>query len=417
MVQKLRSNGVQSILDFAAEADPEHAQNEKRTVGRVYSHDIEEAQCDANVDIFLQSIQAAAAVDGGFAAIKITALGQPKLLEKMTKVIKRTREMFGEFDTTQDGKLTLDEFLGGLKAMKVSMSEDDATELFRRFDTDQTGEIDLDEWLEYLKVEDLIYRPFFLAPYATNGIPFLNNEELVMLENMMGRVNTIAECAEKHRVRLMVDAEQTYFQHAIDHTVMNLQRRLNREFPIVYNTYQGYLKDAHARMQFDLGRSRREGFKFACKVVRGAYMFAERERAQQMGYEDPIWPTIEDTHASYHRCLDTLFDNMDHCSFMVASHNQDSVEYAVQKMQKLGIQPEDSQGVAFGQLLGMSDNVSSILGANGYQAYKYVPYGPIKECMAYLVRRAEENSGLLSKSDSEYAMILSEIRRRFKLGK
>ena len=122
-----------------------------------------------------------------------------------------------------------------------------------------------------------------------------------LYEAMRRRLKVLVDEAEKMEVRLMVDAEQTYFQPAIDNFVLELQRKYNTEFPTVFNTYQCYLTDSRSRVETDIGRSEQEGWCFGAKLVRGAYMFSERERAKDMGYPSPIHSTIQDTHDNYNQ--------------------------------------------------------------------------------------------------------------------
>jgi len=238
-----------------------------------------------------------------------------------------------------------------------------------------------------------------------------NEEETKLMNNMISRINNLAEYAEKLGVRLMVDAEQTYFQPAIDHLVLDLQRKFNRKFPTIFNTYQCYLKDSYDRVATDLIRAKREGYYFAAKIVRGAYMILERKRATNMNYEDPIHPTLQDTHDNYHRVVNLILRDLHFSNVLVATHNQKSVTFVLDKMEKLNISPSNG-GVYFGQLLGMADHLTFNLGRNGYKAYKYVPYGPIHEVLPYLIRRAQENSNVLGGTQQDILMIKSEIKRR-----
>jgi proline dehydrogenase len=159
------------------------------------------------------------------------------------------------------------------------------------------------------------------------------------------------------------------------------------------------------------------------KLVRGAYLVSERERAARYGYPDPTHPNIDATHACYQRCSDLVLGRMKKhepeagtkgCEFMVASHNQASVEYVLERMEALGIAPSGpNSGVYFGQLLGMSDHLTFLLGAKGYRAYKYVPYGPVEEVVPYLLRRAQENAAMLGKgAPLELSMLRQELARR-----
>lgn len=238
-----------------------------------------------------------------------------------------------------------------------------------------------------------------------------------MFRNMMRRIHTIARTARAKDVRVMIDAEQTYFQPGISRITMELMRKYNKEKAIIFNTYQCYLRATYDHVVRDLELAKRQGFFFGAKLVRGAYMEQERLRAHTLGYEDPVHATYEDTNATYHRtlteCLQRVAQQKERkaIAIMVASHNEDTIRYTVKKMQELGIKPEDKV-VCFGQLFGMCDQVSFPLGQAGYSVYKYVPYGPIDEVMPYLSRRAVENNSLLQKLSKELGLLRKEIFRR-----
>ncbi|GAA6065025.1 proline dehydrogenase 1, mitochondrial, partial [Tachysurus ichikawai] len=142
----------------------------------------------------------------------------------------------------------------------------------------------------------------------------------------------MSEQAVQNNVRLMVDAEQTYLQPAISHLTLEIQRIFNRDKPVIFNTYQCYLKEAYENVCMDVELSKREGWCFGAKLVRGAYMQQERSRAQEIGYEDPINPDYESTSRMYHRCLDYVLEEINRnrkASVMVASHNLDSVKHTI----------------------------------------------------------------------------------------
>eukprot|EP00567_Pseudictyota_dubia_P009225 CAMPEP_0197436428 /NCGR_PEP_ID=MMETSP1175-20131217/3880_1 /TAXON_ID=1003142 /ORGANISM="Triceratium dubium, Strain CCMP147" /LENGTH=201 /DNA_ID=CAMNT_0042965717 /DNA_START=24 /DNA_END=625 /DNA_ORIENTATION=+ len=199
---------------------------------------------------------------------------------------------------------------------------------------------------------------------------------------MRQRLFALAEEASVLGVRLLIDAEHLKFQPAIDNLTLDLQQKYNAtertETPIIFNTYQCYLKDVPERLMLDVERSRRNSYHFATKLVRGAYMNYERGRAAEMGYPDPIHEKIEDTHACYNEALEYLLryraENNVNLEVMCATHNQRSVEQAINLMNRFGIRATDST-VHFAQLYGMSDNLTYTLGRNGFRAYKYVPYG------------------------------------------
>lgn len=204
-----------------------------------------------------------------------------------------------------------------------------------------------------------------------------------------------------------------------DNLVLDLQQRYNSKdrspHPIIYNTYQCYLKDAHDRLVTDFERSERFDYHFGAKLVRGAYLESERALAETMGLSSPIWDTIDETHECYNKSVDFLLDQStksdNKVELMVASHNQRSIELAIESMNKHGIDRKGST-ICFGQLLGMSDNLSFNLGKHGYRAYKYVPYGKVHEVMPYLLRRARENSSIVGGAAKELDMIKQELRRR-----
>ncbi|XP_016127941.1 proline dehydrogenase 1, mitochondrial [Sinocyclocheilus grahami] len=215
-------------------------------------------------------------------------------------------------------------------------------------------------------------------------------------------------------VRLMVDAEQTYFQPAISRLTLEMQRIFNREKPNIFNTYQCYLREAYDNVSVDVELSRREGWYFGAKLVRGAYMCQERSRAAEIGYEDPINPDYETTNRMYHKCLEYILEEINHnrmANVMVASHNEDTVKFTLEKMNETSLSPTENK-VCFGQLLGMCDQISFPLGQAGFPVYKYVPYGPVNEVIPYLSRRAQENRGFMKGSQRERSLLWKELKRR-----
>jgi proline dehydrogenase len=174
-------------------------------------------------------------------------------------------------------------------------------------------------------------------------------------------------------------------------------------------------------LQRDLKRSQAEGWHFGAKVVRGAYMVSEREKAKQRGLPSPVCETYDTTNEQYHQALDclmkhnageaTLAPGKGEAELVIATHNRDSVEFALSRVKAYGKNPKN---VHFGQLLGMADHLTFTLGIHGYKAYKYVPYGPIDEVMPYLLRRTQENSTILGSPgvQEERGMISTELRRR-----
>eukprot|EP00730_Choanoeca_flexa_P001389 TRINITY_DN10613_c0_g1_i5.p1 TRINITY_DN10613_c0_g1~~TRINITY_DN10613_c0_g1_i5.p1 ORF type:complete len:578 (+),score=123.71 TRINITY_DN10613_c0_g1_i5:1225-2958(+) len=435
----LNKSGIGAIMDYAAEADltakPEAAAEIKaKASARAYDY-VSEAECDANLKNFMTCIDAVdVASPGGIVAVKVTALGLPDLLERIATAITRTQWLFSQFDVDQSQMVTEDEFTKALaiffpdldsmplvtlmqhaKLTCLHIVDMASKQLFQRLDIDANGEIDYIEWTHNLNMEDvwnLIRSANPNSPVAELRDDMPDEAELQLLRNLLKRLDTLVAYADGKKIRLMIDAEQTYFQPAIDNVVLGLQRKFNKNEPVVYNTYQCYLKDAVSRIRADTERARREGWWFACKLVRGAYMEQERSLASKRGYDSPICESLEDTHYSYNQAMSVVLDQP-RANLLVASHNQESIEFAISEMERRNIDKKDG-GVCFAQLLGMCDHLTYTLGTNGYKAFKYVPYGPVNEVMPYLIRRAHENSSLLGGGGAqrELSMLASEIKRR-----
>lgn len=420
-IAKLRESGIGAILDYAAEADVEQPRDlngvaQTDIQARTYGYHGEE-ECDANAKIALQSIYDAAGSKDGFTAIKCTAMGKPELLMRMSTVLVDAMDLFmslegPNLDRSQkrglrDHVIDFQTLKDGFLNAHVDLPESEIHEIFDSMDVNKDGKVDFLDWVSYISPMDLTMGP--LSQFS--NVDQLSEDEIMQMKNMITRLEMLAAAAAEQGVKLMIDAEQTYMQTAIDHLVLNLQRKYNKENPTIFNTYQCYLKDSHARLTVDLERAKVEDYKFAAKLVRGAYMVQERKRALDHGYADPIQPSIEATHDNYNSCVELLLKNNDRASFMVASHNETSTKLTASMMEELGI-PKEGGGVYFGQLLGMCDQISYALGGDGYQVYKYVPYGPVDEVLPYLIRRAEENSGLMSGASTELKLLGSEIRRR-----
>jgi proline dehydrogenase len=423
----LYKNGIGGILDYAAEDDVQseggpvsrEPENE-HIIARTFDYE-SEAKCDRHMETFMKSIRAAAASEGqGFAAVKVTALGQPKLLERVSDSLVSVHNLFRRFDEDLNGVVTRDEFEKVYGELFSDGTPERLQDIFNALEHEgsdpmrRAGVVDYLSWSQRLKLNDiplLVKHCRVAGPVSRSALTEL---ELELLHNMIGRLSRLAEVAAESNVRMMIDAEHSYFQPAINHAAVELQRRYNKEEPMIYNTYQCYLKDSHERLVMDLERARREGWFFGAKLVRGAYMVLERERAAKSGYPSPIHESIEDTHLNYNRCVAEVLEHVagEGAEVMVATHNQASIEATVTLMGQLGIEA-NKNGVFFGQLLGMADHLTFTLGRNGYRGYKYVPFGPISEVMPYLIRRAQENSDMLGGVGHEMRLLRSELWRRF----
>uniref|UniRef100_A0A674EQZ9 Proline dehydrogenase n=1 Tax=Salmo trutta TaxID=8032 RepID=A0A674EQZ9_SALTR len=461
LIHKNQAFGVGSVLDYSVEEDLTQEEAEKKEMdscvseaekespgvdrrekkykahrqfgdrrggvvsARTYFY-ADEAKCDAQMETFLNCIKASggASVDG-FSAVKMTALGRPQFLLQFSEVLVKWRRFFNLLAAQQgksgmdalEQKLELEQLKESLAKLGVG-NKDDIENWFTGEKLGSSGTIDLLDWNSLINDRTKISNLLVIPNVETGQLePLLRKftvEEEKQMKRMLQRVDVLAKHAVDNGVRLMVDAEQTYFQPAISRLTLEMQRIFNREKPIIFNTYQCYLKEAYDNVSVDVELSRREGWYFGAKLVRGAYMYQERSRAKEIGYEDPINPDYEATNRMYHKCLEFVLEEIDHnrkANVMVASHNEDTVKFTLEKMNEMGLSPTEKK-VYFGQLLGMCDQISFPLGQAGFPVYKYVPYGPVNEVIPYLSRRALENRGFMKGSQRERSLLWKELKRR-----
>ncbi len=230
-------------------------------------------------------------------------------------------------------------------------------------------------------------------------------------EEAKERMNTICAKAKKNAVPILIDAEETWFQNAIDDLVEEQMQLHNRETVIVYNTLQLYRKDRLQFLKSSFENAKNNGYKLGVKLVRGAYMEQERERAKQQGYPSPIHDTKTDTDCDYDLAVKFCIDNYPDIQLVAGTHNDDSARKLTELMAARNISASDSN-IYFSQLYGMSDNISYNLAANQFNVVKYVPYGPILDVLPYLIRRAEENTSVAGQTGRELSLIIKEKARR-----
>ena len=226
-----------------------------------------------------------------------------------------------------------------------------------------------------------------------------------------GRVEAICAAAAKVQIPVLIDAEESWVQDAIDDLSREMMLKFNRERAIVYNTVQMYRVDRLDFVKREIKLARESGYHFGVKLVRGAYMEKERDRAAQHGYPSPIQPTKAACDTDYDAAVSFLMENIDIAALCAGSHNEKSNENLAQLMRAQDVAPGDSR-VFFSQLLGMSDHISYTLAKCGYNVAKYVPYGPVREVIPYLIRRAEENSSIAGQTSRELTLLLRELKRR-----
>lgn len=239
----------------------------------------------------------------------------------------------------------------------------------------------------------------------------LTDQEQQAYDRIKDRVNSICQRAHNRRVRVFVDAEESWFQDAIDHLTYDMMRLYNKEQAIVYNTYQMYRQDALKVLQRDHAQATEEGYFLGAKLVRGAYLEKERRVAAQLGYKSPINPDKAATDELFNQGLRFCVEHVDRISFCSGTHNEESSYLLINLLEEFGI-ARDDQRVYSAQLYGMSDNLSYNLAHAGYNVAKYVPYGPVEAVMPYLMRRADENTAIAGQSSREFNLIKKEMARR-----
>jgi len=239
----------------------------------------------------------------------------------------------------------------------------------------------------------------------------LSAEEQAAWERVEGRVHALCRAAAEAGKRIMIDAEESWIQPAIDRLAEGAMAVFNRERPVVFTTVQLYRHDRLAYLEALGARADAAGFQVGVKLVRGAYMEKERARAAGQGYPDPIQPDKAATDRDYDAALRWCIGRIDRTAVVAGSHNEASNALLCTLMTDAGLAPADPR-VAFAQLLGMSDTISFNLAAEGFQVAKYVPYGPLLEAIPYLLRRAEENTSVAGQSSRELDLLRREHRRR-----
>lgn len=227
------------------------------------------------------------------------------------------------------------------------------------------------------------------------------------------RVETLCKKAYELKVPIMIDAEESWFQSYYDEVVLRMMQKFNRDQAIVYNTLQMYRHDRIEYLTRLISQGKETGFFIGIKFVRGAYMEKERQRAARLNYPSPICADKPETDRNYNRALEISINNIERISIFNGTHNEYSNEYLCRLMKEQGLETGDSR-IWFSQLYGMSDPITFNLAYEGYNSAKYLPYGPVKLLIPYLLRRASENTSVAGQTGRELSLIHSESARRRK---
>jgi proline dehydrogenase len=243
-----------------------------------------------------------------------------------------------------------------------------------------------------------------------NGVE-LTNEEQKSRRNIWDRWDLVCRTAFENDVKIFIDSEDSFIQNPIDDLVNQLMKKYNKNKAIVANTYQMYRVGMLDNLKKANTIAAENNYYLGAKLVRGAYMEKERERAKEKNYPDPIQPDKKSTDEAYDTALKFCVDHIDRISICSGSHNEKSNYLLAGLMNEKGM-PNNDERVYFAQLYGMSDHISFNLAKAGYRVVKYVPYGPVEAVLPYLLRRAEENTSIAGQSSREFLLIKKEIKRR-----
>lgn len=251
---------------------------------------------------------------------------------------------------------------------------------------------------------------FALLEKISNGAK-LSDNELAEWKQVHSRIERICLAAFDRNIMILIDAEETWIQEAVNELTEKMMEQFNKKRAIIFNTYQMYSSGTLAFLKESFDKAIEKGYVLGAKIVRGAYMEKERARANEMGYDDPIQPNKAATDRDYDLALAFCLANISRLALFIGTHNELSCLKAVKIMQELNIKPENSN-VYFSQLYGMGDNISFNLASEGYNVSKYLPYGPVTDVIPYLMRRAQENTSVAGQTSRELILISQEIKRR-----
>ncbi|MEX0813230.1 MAG: proline dehydrogenase family protein [Chitinophagales bacterium] len=231
------------------------------------------------------------------------------------------------------------------------------------------------------------------------------------MERVVDRVEQLCEAAKRQNIALFFDAEESWIQRPLDIIIREMMEQFNQEKVIVYNTYQMYLKNRSEDMKQHYKDALESGFKFGVKLVRGAYMEKERDRAHKMNYPSPIYDNKPAVDEAYNKALRYCLDDVKNIALCAATHNEESCMYLADEIEKSKIS-NDHPHLMFAQLLGMGENLTFNLADYGFHTAKLVPFGPVKDVIPYLIRRARENSSAEGQMSRELSLLKNEIERR-----
>lgn len=289
-------------------------------------------------------------------------------------------------------------------------------------ETEEDIQFALDETLKAIKhaAEDpdvpfAVFKPTAFAPFhilekASAG-DLLSEGDKTEASKFEDRIETLFRTGFELDIPVMIDAEETWIQEYIDSLVQKMMEKYNKEKAIVYNTLQMYRHDRLEFLQKSLAEAEKGNYFLGMKLVRGAYMEKERARAEKLNYPSPIHPNKPSTDKAYDDALTFCVKHIDKIALFNGTHNENSCQHLAQLIEEKGLSPNDPR-VFSSQLFGMSDHISFNMAKAGYNVAKYIPYGPVKHVLPYLIRRAEENTSVAGQTGRELSLLSQERKRR-----
>jgi len=239
----------------------------------------------------------------------------------------------------------------------------------------------------------------------------LTKAETKELERVKDRLDKLCRSASDNNVAIYVDAEESWIQGPLDTIVEDMMAKYNHSKAVVFNTLQLYRWDRLDYLHKQLKAAKSRGYILGMKLVRGAYMEKERDRAAKMGYQSPIHIDKESVDKDYDAAMNYCLDHLDHVAVCIASQSEESNMLAIQQIDKKKIDRKHPH-ILFSQLYGMGDNITFNLARLGFNASKYLPYGPVRDVIPYLMRRAQENTSVSGQMSRELRLLTTEIERR-----
>ena len=265
------------------------------------------------------------------------------------------------------------------------------------------------------KIPFAVFKPTGLTKFSLlekiNSNQNLKSNEIIEKQNFINRIEEICKTSYNYKTPVFIDAEESWIQNGIDMIVLSMMKKYNKKEVYIYNTLQMYRTDRLNYLNEIISVAKKQKFLLGIKLVRGAYHKQEIDRALKLKYDIPVFKTKNKSDESFNKSLQICCDNINHISICAGTHNEYSSQLLIDLMKKNNIDKSDPR-IYFSQLLGMCDHISYNIAEHGFNTAKYVPYGPIKDVIPYLIRRAEENTSISGQMNRDLSNIISEKKRR-----